>query len=63
MDAGVFVPLAAFAAVILIVALVNFAGLNDRETQTRESLGRAEIEHRTRMAELDRELARLRQGG
>lgn len=63
MDAGVFIPLAVFAAVVLIVALAGFAGLHDREMQTRESLGRAEIDHRTRMAELDRELARLRQGG
>jgi hypothetical protein len=63
MDAGVFIPLAFFAAVILIMALLNFAGLHDREMQTREVLGRAEIEHRARIAELDRELSRLRQGG
>ena len=63
MDAGVFVPLAFFAAVVLIVALSSFAGLHDREMQTRETLGRAEIEHRARMAELDRELSRARQGG
>jgi hypothetical protein len=62
MNAGIFVPLAAFAAVALIVALVSFAGLHDRETEMRESLGRAEIEHRTQIAELDRELTRLRQG-
>ena len=63
MDAGVFIPLAAFAAVVLLVALTNFAGLHDREMQTRESLGRAEIEHRAQLADLDRELTRLRQGG
>ena len=62
MDAGVFVPLAVFAAVVLIVALSSFAGLHDREMQTRENLARAEMEHRTRMAELDHELAKLRQG-
>ena len=63
MDAGVFIPLAVFAAVSLIVGLTSFAGLHDREMQTRENLGRAEIEHRTRMAQLDQELVRLRQGG
>jgi hypothetical protein len=63
MDAGIVIPLAGFAFVALIVALTNFAGIHDRETQTREALGHAEIEHRSRLAELDRELARLRQGG
>lgn len=62
MDPGVFVPLAVSAFVVMIVALTSFAGLHDREMQTREALGRAEFEHRSHMAELDRELARLRQG-
>ena len=63
MEAGIFVPLAAFAGVVLLVALTSFAGLHDREMQIRENLGRAEIDHRARMTELDRELARLRQEG
>lgn len=62
MDPGVFVPLTAFAAVALIVALINFTKIHDREMEARETLGRAEIEHRTRLAELEREIARLRQG-
>jgi hypothetical protein len=62
MDAGVFIPLAAFAAVVLLVALTSFAGLHDREMRVRENLGRAEVDHRVRIAELDRELTRLRQG-
>ena len=62
MDAGIFIPLAAFLAVVLIVGLINVAGLHDREMRTRESLNRAEMDHRARIAELDHELAKLRQG-
>ena len=62
MDAGILVPLGCFAAVVLIVALVSFAKIRDLEIQVLSTLGRAEAEHRTRVAELDRELERLRQG-
>jgi hypothetical protein len=63
METGVLVPLAAFAFVVLIVALLNFTAIHDRESRTREILSRSEMEHRARVAELDRELTRLRQGG
>jgi hypothetical protein len=62
MDAGILIPLGCFAAVVLIVALVSFAKIRDREIDVLSALGRAEAEHRTRVAELDRELERLRQG-
>ena len=63
MDPGILIPLAVFAMVVLIVALTGFAKIHDRETETRSSLGRAEAEHRARMAELDSELSRLKQRG
>jgi hypothetical protein len=62
MDAGILIPLGCFAAVVLIVALVSFAKIRDREIDVLSTLGRAEAEHRTRVADLDRELKRLRQG-
>jgi hypothetical protein len=61
MDTGVLVPLAAFAAVVVIVGLVNFSALRDRELATMDFVRRHEAEHRLRTAELDRELQRLRQ--
>jgi hypothetical protein len=63
MDAGVLVPLAVFAGVVIIVGLVSFSGLRDRELQTFESVRRMEAEHNMRMAELDRELQRVTQQG
>lgn len=62
MDAGILVPLGCFAAVVLIVALVSFARIRDLEIEVLGNLNRAEVEHRTRVADLDRELERLRQG-
>lgn len=60
MDAGILVPLAFFAAVILVVALIVFARVRDHEAETQQTLGRAEAEHRLRVAELDEALQRLR---
>jgi len=62
MEAGVLIPLATFAAVVVIIGLVNFSGLRDRELQTFETVRRMEAEHNIRMADLDRELQRLKQG-
>jgi hypothetical protein len=62
MDAGILIPLGCFAAVVLIVALVSFAKIRDREIEVLSTLGRAEAQHRTRVADLDRELERLKQG-
>lgn len=61
MDAGVLIPLAAFAGVVVIVGLVVFSGLRDREWQTMEFIRRMEAEHNLRVAELDREIARVKQ--
>jgi len=62
MDAGILIPLSCFAAVVLIVALVSFAKIRDREIEVLGKLTQAEAEHRSRVADLDRELERLRRG-
>jgi len=61
MDAGILVPLAVFAGVVVIVGLVNFSGIRDREWQTLESIRRMEAEHNLRMAELDHQMERVKQ--
>lgn len=62
MNAGVVVPLAVFAAVVLIVALVSFVRLHDKESQTYGRQHQAEREHRDAMRRLDDELKRLKAG-
>jgi hypothetical protein len=61
MDEGILIPLSCFALVVLVMALVTFAKLRDREIDVLSTLGRAEAEHRARVAELDRELKRLKE--
>ena len=62
MDPGFWVPLAGEAAIVLIIAMTQFAKVRDREVETQAWLSQAEMDHRTRMAELDEQLKRLRQG-
>lgn len=59
---GVLIPLAVFAAVVVIVGLVTFSGLHDRELTALDHIRQMEAEHRQRMAELDRELQQVRLG-
>lgn len=60
MDAGILVPLAAFAGVVIIVGLVNFSAIRDREIAAMNFLQLQETEHRFRIAELDRELQQVK---
>lgn len=62
MNAGVVVPLAVFAAVVLIVALVSFVQLHDKESEVYGKGRQAELEHREAMRRLDDELKRLKAG-
>jgi len=62
MEPGLWIPLAGEAAVVLIVAMSQLAKVRDREVETHARLSQAEMEHRARLAELDLELSRLRQG-
>jgi hypothetical protein len=54
------VPLAVFAMVVLIVGIVTFAKLRDKEMQVHATLHREQMEHQRRMKELEAELERLR---
>ena len=62
MDSPFIVPLGVFAAVAIIVALVNMVKLRDREVETHQDLHREEMEHRTQMRVLEEELERVKQG-
>lgn len=62
MNAGVVVPLAVFAAIVLIVALVSFVRLHDKESEAYGKGRQAELEHREVMRRLDDELSRLKAG-
>lgn len=60
MGPGVLIPLACFAAVVIIIALVCFAKLHDVETQIYYRLRESEREHHEAMERLNGELMRLR---
>ncbi|MDE3181519.1 MAG: hypothetical protein KGM47_17890 [Acidobacteriota bacterium] len=60
MNPGVVISLSAFGAVIVIVALVCFLRLNDRERETHAALHWREMEHRETVRQLDEALKRLR---
>lgn len=61
MDPGLFIPLAAMAAVVLIVAIVFLAKIRDKETQVYQTLHLEEMEHSRKMRELDERLKRMRE--
>jgi len=58
----VIIPLAAFAMVVLIVAIVKLAKIRDRELEVQQKLHLEQLEHQRKMQELELELARLRKG-
>ena len=60
MNPALLIPLAGELAVVLIVALAQFARVRDRELDVQARLSQAEMEHRGRLAELEAELGRLR---
>ena len=59
MDAGVFVPLAVFALVVLIVGITSMAKLRDKEVEVHQRLYTEELEHQGKMKELALELERV----
>ena len=61
MESPFIIPLAVFAMVILIVAIVFVAKVRDVEIDVRQKLYVEEMEHQRRMKELDLEIARLRE--
>jgi hypothetical protein len=60
MDAGIFIPLAVFALVVLIVAITSVAKLRDKEMEVHQRLYTEELEHRRKMKELALELQRVK---
>jgi hypothetical protein len=62
MDSPFIIPLAAFAMVALLVAIINMMKIRDMETEVRLRLHQEELDHRRRMQELDQKLAQLKQG-
>lgn len=62
MDSPFVIPLAAFLAVALLMAIISVVKLRDTEMDVQQELHREEMEHRHRMKELDLELERVKQG-
>jgi hypothetical protein len=62
MEPGIMIPLAAFALVVILVALTNATKIHNLETETHYRLTQEEREHRTKMRELERELERVQRG-
>jgi hypothetical protein len=60
MEPGIMFLLAAFAAVVIIVALTQTTRIHDLETQTHHKLTQEELVHRTKMQELEMELERIK---
>jgi ADP-ribosylglycohydrolase len=56
------IPLAVFAMVILIVAIVRLAKIRDKEIEVQQRLHLEQLEHQRKMQELELELTRLRKG-
>jgi ADP-ribosylglycohydrolase len=56
------IPLAVFAMVILIVAIVRLAKIRDKEIEVQQRLHQEQLEHQRKMQELELELTRLRKG-
>jgi hypothetical protein len=58
-DAGIIVPLGAFAMTILIVAITVFARMRDRELRAHQDLRLREMEHERHLKELEVERLKL----
>lgn len=56
------IPLAVFAAVVLIVAIANLTRIRELEIDVHQKLYAKEMEHQRKMRELNAELERIKQG-
>jgi len=63
MESPFIIPLAVFAMVVLIVAIVKLAKIRDREIEVQQRLHLEQLEHQRKMQELELELARAKKGG
>lgn len=62
MDSPFIIPLAAFALVVLIIAIVHFAKIRDQEIDVHQRLRIEELDHARKMKDLEDELARIKAG-
>jgi hypothetical protein len=58
-----FIPLAVFAMVVLIVAIIQFVSIHDKEMEVHQKLHREEMDHQREMRELELDLERIKQRG
>jgi energy-converting hydrogenase Eha subunit H len=62
MSSPLIIPLAGFAMVVLIVAIVALSKVRDKELEIHHQLHREEMEHQVKMRELELQLQRQRTG-
>jgi cytochrome c-type biogenesis protein CcmH/NrfG len=62
MDSDWIIPLAVFAMVVLIVAIVSLVRLRETEMEVHQRLHMEEAEHQRKMRELELDLERVKQG-
>jgi hypothetical protein len=60
MHSPFIIPLAVFAMVVLIVAIVKLAKIRDKEMEVQQRLHLEQLEHQRKMQELELELERLK---
>ncbi|HEY6290180.1 MAG TPA: hypothetical protein VI455_01280 [Terriglobia bacterium] len=58
-DAGILVPLGAFAMTIIIVAIVMFQKMREKELRAHSELRQREMEHERHLKELEIERLKL----
>ena len=62
MDSPLIVPLAVFALVVIVIAIVQLTKIREAEMEVHQRLHLEEMEHQQKMRELDRELEQVKQG-
>ena len=63
MESPLIIPLAAFAMVVLIVAIAKLAKIRDKEIEVQQRLYLEQMEHQRKMQELELELEQVKKGG
>jgi hypothetical protein len=56
------IPLACFAMVVLIVAIVHVVKIRDKELDAHQKLYQEQLQHQLKMKELELEMERVRHG-
>ena len=58
-DAGIIVPLGGLVMAIIVVAIINFRKMRERELQAHGEMRQREMEHERRLKELEIERLKL----